>query len=599
MKILSLHIEGFGKFHDLDISFKEGLNVVYGKNEAGKSTLHTFIRGMLFGIEKQRGRAARNDVYSKYEPWKGSGTYEGWMRLESEGQIYRIQRRFQKQNKELTIVNETQGREMEPTKALLDQLRCGLSETAYDNTISIGQLKCATDGGMVAELRNYIANLNTSGSIALNITKATAYLKSQRRELENQMVPEAARSYTALLGDIRKTEQEISAPQYANQLIEYRNKKSEIKKQLDSCQKEKEGLLEKSAKGRQILLNSQFTDQESVQKYMEDTRKLYGEYQNTLAGCSKKSRTVCAVFMFLITLAFPLTAAAGISGIIALAACITAILNLGKNRRFRKELDTSTRLLQEIFARHLGDSSISQDAMNALEGRMAEFLRLSKAVEQSEQTLVQLSQEIGKLQSSEDQFSEEIEQQQRIQWELEQKLEHLADCKTRAEALKHVLTENERIQEELDAIDLAQDTMTTLSTSIRDSFGLYLNREASDLISGITGGIYTSMSIDENLDVFMNTPSKLVPIEQVSSGTMDQIYLALRLAAAKLVQNGRRDTMPLIFDDSFVLYDDERLKTALKWLVKAYDNQIIVFTCHQREAQLLTANQVKYHLIRI
>ena len=621
MKILSLHIEGFGKFHDLDISFKDGLNVVYGKNEAGKSTLHTFIRGMLFGIEKQRGRAARNDVYSKYEPWKGSGTYEGWMRLESEGQIYRIQRRFQKQNKELTIVNETQGREMEPTKALLDQLRCGLSETAYDNTISIGQLKCATDGGMVAELRNYIANLNTSGSIALNITKATAYLKSQRRELENQMVPEAARSYTALLGDIRKTEQEISAPQYANQLIEYRNKKSEIKKQLDSCQKEKEGLLEKSAKGRQILLNSQFTDQESVQKYMEDTRKLYGEYQNTLAACNKKSRTVCAVFMFLITLVFagaaglclaapelvrslvllpfPLTAAAGISGVIALAACITAILNLGKNRRFRKELDTSTRLLQEIFARHLGDSSISQDAMNALEGRMAEFLRLSKAVEQSEQTLVQLSQEIGKLQSSEDQFSEEIEQQQRIQWELEQKLEHLADCKTRAEALKHVLTENERIQEELDAIDLAQDTMTTLSTSIRDSFGLYLNREASDLISGITGGIYTSMSIDENLDVFMNTPSKLVPIEQVSSGTMDQIYLALRLAAAKLVQNGRRDTMPLIFDDSFVLYDDERLKTALKWLVKAYDNQIIVFTCHQREAQLLTANQVKYHLIRI
>ena len=354
---------------------------------------------------------------------------------------------------------------------------------------------------------------------------------------------------------------------------------------------------------------------------MEDTRKLYGEYQNTLAACNKKSRTVCAVFMFLITLVFagaaglclaapelvrslvllpfPLTAAAGISGIIALAACITAILNLGKNRRFRKELDTSTRLLQEIFARHLGDSSISQDAMNALEGRMAEFLRLSKAVEQSEQTLVQLSQEIGKLQSSEDQFSEEIEQQQRIQWELEQKLEHLADCKTRAEALKHVLTENERIQEELDAIDLAQDTMTTLSTSIRDSFGLYLNREASDLISGITGGIYTSMSIDENLDVFMNTPSKLVPIEQVSSGTMDQIYLALRLAAAKLVQNGRRDTMPLIFDDSFVLYDDERLKTALKWLVKAYDNQIIVFTCHQREAQLLTANQVRYHLVRI
>lgn len=620
MKILSLHIDGFGKLHDQDITLKDGMNVVYGKNEAGKSTLHTFIKGMLFGIERQRGRAARNDTYSRYEPWQGSGTYEGWLRLESEGQVYRIQRRFHKRSKELTIVNETLGREMEPTKVLLDQLRCGLSETAYDNTISIGQLKCATDGGMVSELRNYIANLNTTGSIALNITNATAYLKSQRRELESQLVPEAARSYTALLGEIRKIEQEISSPEYANQLIACRTKKTSIKQQLESRQKEKEGLLEKSAKGRQILLNSQFTDRDSVQSYIDDTKKLYGEYQDTLAACSRKSRTVCAVFMFIVTLLcggfagacmaapqfvnsmvnlpFPLTVAAGVTGGFAVVALAVAVVQLNKNSHLKKELDTNTRLLQEIFARHLGDSSISSDAMNALEAKMAEFLRLSKAVEQSEHTLAQLTEEISGLQVTEEQFSEEIEQQQRIQWALEQKLEHLADCKTKAESLKHVLAENERVQEELNAIDLAQDTMTALSTTIRDSFGLYLNKTASDLISGITGGIYTSMSINENLDVYMNTPGKLVPIEQVSSGTMDQIYLAVRLAAAKLVQNGR-DSMPLIFDDSFVLYDDERLKTALKWLVKAYDSQIIIFTCHQREAQLLTANQVRYHMITI
>ena len=192
MKLLNLHISGFGKFQDQDVSFEDGLNVVYGKNEAGKSTLHTFIRGMLFGIEKQRGRASKNDLYNKYEPWAGSGTYEGWLRIESSGEIYRIERRFQKKSKDLTIVNETLGREVEPTKALLDQLRCGLTETAYNNTISIGQLKCATDGGMVAELRNYIANLNTSGSIALNITKASAYLKNQRRELEAQLISQAA-----------------------------------------------------------------------------------------------------------------------------------------------------------------------------------------------------------------------------------------------------------------------------------------------------------------------------------------------------------------------------------------------------------------------
>ena len=70
MRLLELHIDGFGKFHDRTISFNDGINIIYGKNEAGKSTLHTFIRGMLFGIERGRGRAAKNDLYTKYEPWK-------------------------------------------------------------------------------------------------------------------------------------------------------------------------------------------------------------------------------------------------------------------------------------------------------------------------------------------------------------------------------------------------------------------------------------------------------------------------------------------------------------------------------------------------
>ena len=118
-----------------------------------------------------------------------------------------------------------------------------------------------------------------------------------------------------------------------------------------------------------------------------------------------------------------------------------------------------------------------------------------------------MAADISRLQEKEECVSEEIEKQQRLQWELEQKLEQLSAKKNEAEQLKHVLTENERIQEELDALDLAQETMTHLSTSIRDSFGLYLNKTASELIEGITGGIYRSMSIDQNLNIFMNTPT--------------------------------------------------------------------------------------------
>ena len=69
MRFLDLYISGFGKFHDTAVSFEDGLNVIYGKNEAGKSTIHTFIRGMLFGIERQRGRSGLNPTTA---PFTGS-----------------------------------------------------------------------------------------------------------------------------------------------------------------------------------------------------------------------------------------------------------------------------------------------------------------------------------------------------------------------------------------------------------------------------------------------------------------------------------------------------------------------------------------------
>lgn len=231
MRLLNLHINGFGKLHDCSISFEDGLNVVYGKNEAGKSTLHSFIRGMLFGMERMRGRAARTDQFSRYKPWDQKNGYQGSLRLESGGHVYRIERDFHN-SREFVVVDETLGQEVEPTKALMDQLLCGLNEAAYNNTISIGQLKSATDEGMVTELKNYIANMNTTGSMALNITKASAFLKAQRKEMERQMVPEAARSYTTLLGDIRNLERELSAPGYENHLTEYQKKKAQARAEL-------------------------------------------------------------------------------------------------------------------------------------------------------------------------------------------------------------------------------------------------------------------------------------------------------------------------------------------------------------------------------
>ena len=260
MKLLELHIEGFGKFHNKTISFHDGMNVIYGKNEAGKSTLHTFIRGMLFGIERGRGRAAKSDLYSRFEPWENSGTYEGWLRLESGGTIYRLERRFRRDSKSFQVINETLGREEEPTKALMDRILGGLNETTYNNTISIGQLKSATEDGMVNELKNYIANLNTTGNISLNITKATAFLRNQKRSLESNLVPDASKEFTSLLTEIRNLEAEIASPEYENQLSSLQKTREQVRGVIESTRAEKDELDEKLQKSKALLSEHGFSE---------------------------------------------------------------------------------------------------------------------------------------------------------------------------------------------------------------------------------------------------------------------------------------------------------------------------------------------------
>ena len=611
MRLLELHIDGFGKFHDRTISFNDGINIIYGKNEAGKSTLHTFIRGMLFGIERGRGRAAKNDLYTKYEPWENSGTYEGWLRLEKDGTIYRIERRFRKENKSLKIIDETKGLEEEVTPAFVSSLLDGLTETMYNNTISIGQLKSATEDGMVTELKNYIANMNTTGNISLNITKATAFLRNQKRSLEAGLIPEASREFTSLLAEIRNVEAEIAGPEYENQLAAYQNMRTQVKGLIDNTQTQKKDLDEKLANGKKVLSDNGFTDRASVDAMSSDAERLYSEY-NTLNGeCNKKSRKVLSGLTAVLGIAglgaaatlgyFNLTAYLPVCGAAATAAVIFFIISLfilQKDKEYHRLFDNTSSELGALLARHLGDSAVSEDAMNAFRARMGEFSKLCDMVTQSEAEIRKFLEDLSNLQTKQAGCSEMIEKQQRTQWELEKKLEHLSNCKNKAKALKRTLAENDRIHDEIVAIDLAQETMADLSSSIRDSFGLYLNKEASQYITGITGGIYDSMSIDENLNVFLNTKTKLVPLENVSSGTMDQVYLALRLAAAKLLQ-GSGSGFPLIFDDSFTQYDDERLKTALEWLASAYGGQIIIFTCHRREAQMLRARQVEFQLIEM
>lgn len=735
MRLIDLHIEGFGKFHDLDLRFAEGMNILYGHNEAGKSTLHAFLQAMLYGLERRPGIGSAAKLHKKYRPWDAPERFGGTLRLAHEGRIYRIVRDFNADDLSadgaatttaggagltggagagygaaampgtgaagtagaatlanagrasgaaapaagadacpLEIWDETAGVRVPDPRGFLQAMLGGISETAFENTVSIGQLRSATSRSMVHELKSYITNLSTTGDMSLDSAGALKLLRQQRSALEAKRVPEAAKSYAQLIGEIRNIEREIAQPEYENQLRKYQALRSEVRTEQVDRQTRREELLQKTAAQEAVLAQAGFDSGDDIRDAKEHADMLYSLCQ---IGAEPRERAIriafpllfglltilCGLAAVLITAvespAFAqrfnlapekvpgLVAAVSGSGLSATILVATSIgllvlcmllfvWRLYANAARTGFLRETAAELSAMLTKQIGTAEISDAAMESFRTHMDELLRAEEELETQRTTLAEVSAELQNLSNDERRYDVELQKQNEKQTELEGKLQHLANVKNRAEMLKRTLDENDAISTEIDAINLAAETMTELQSSIQSSFGHYLNKEAGELITGITGGVYDSMWIDQNLDIFMNTPGKIVPIEDVSSGTMDQIYLALRLAAARLIQGdtgaatstggagqagaaaeastGAAGTqtstadgsagaaearLPLIFDDSFAMYDEQRLASALRYITEIHHGQILLFTCHTREQRILENEDVKFNLIEM
>ncbi|MBR1567670.1 MAG: AAA family ATPase [Lachnospiraceae bacterium] len=104
MYISRLTLQHFGKFHNYDLALSKGMNVIYGSNEAGKTTLKDYVIGMLYGL-KPRKDADRADTYHRYQPLSGEG-YSGEMTIRQQDKGYVIERFFDKDGAEALRVRE-------------------------------------------------------------------------------------------------------------------------------------------------------------------------------------------------------------------------------------------------------------------------------------------------------------------------------------------------------------------------------------------------------------------------------------------------------------------------------------------------------------
>ena len=110
-----------------------------------------------------------------------------------------------------------------------------------------------------------------------------------------------------------------------------------------------------------------------------------------------------------------------------------------------------------------------------------------------------------------------------------------------------------------------------------------MDQKISKIMSDVTGGRYPRTEFKRNGRIFVWDKERKIPVDRLSRGTVEQIYFAVRMAAAEMLLE---EPMPVILDDVFALYDDKRLECALKWL-SSQRKQVIIFTCHKREEELL------------
>ena len=143
-----------------------------------------------------------------------------------------------------------------------------------------------------------------------------------------------------------------------------------------------------------------------------------------------------------------------------------------------------------------------------------------------------------------------------------------------------------QLQGEYDALHLAMEALTGANTAIQNRFSPQLSRRTAEIFQALTEGRYTGAALDRSFHLTAQPAGDPIDrdIQLLSAGTADQLYLAARLAICQLVLPAEKE-IPLILDDALANFDDDRCAAALRWLRReAEHRQILLFTCHSREA---------------
>ena len=648
MRLDKLKINAYGKLKDKEITLDNHINVIHGENEAGKSTILNFMINMLYGISKNKNGKAYSD-FEKYKPWD-TEEFSGKIEYTLDNQeTFEVFRDFKKKNPQIFNdkkediskqfnIDKSKGNEFfyEQTK---------MDETLFLSTIVVNQEQVKLEKSEQTILIQKIANLVGTGED--NVSYKRAIDRINRRQLEEIGTQKSReKPLNKLLRENENLEEE------KNELEKYKNKKYEIEenkknqlKKIKNLEKEKEELKKiKKILKKEKIENEKIKIKENIKNEndkkinlnkkeildIENGNKKIIEKNNQKINKLIKNKNklknkfiILFILLCLINIIQFIFIKNTIFKYIFLLTLPTflifSIIYLKNKKNKIKILEKENKEEEEKINNeknnYLNENKIIEKNNNELQNEINELKnnvnsKINLEIEKIKNNYLNKikNNEIIKINHLNN-INEEIEKKQKEFNIAKIKLHELDFDKENVEPQidnlmkieEKLVNNNEKIVnlKKLEkSMNLAKELLGKAYEKMKNTVTPKFTENLSKNINEITNGKYTNVMVqDDNGLVVELENGNYVEANRLSVGTIDQLYLSLRLS---MIEDLSKEKMPIILDEAFAYYDTQRLKNILKYLANTYqDRQIIIFTCTEREKNIFDECKLSYHLINL
>ena len=641
MKINEIKINSYGNLKNKEINFKNGVNIVYGDNEKGKSTLLNCIVNMLYGTSKIKKGKDISD-YDKYKPWN-SEEFSGKMSYELDnGKKYEIFREFGKKSPQVYDENmEDISKSFSIDKSTGNEFfyeQTGVDEQTFISTVVSFQNEVELDNQTQNILLQKMANTSSTGSEEISYKKAIEKLnKKQLEEVgTNRSQGKTINVVMARINELQN--QEHSLKQYENYKYEVEEKIGDLEKNFDEVKYKSEFL------SKLKNINQNFGNEMQKLKYSEGKideiegkiQALINEKENlktNYKGIEQEKTKKCnimpniALVVILIAIAIIMFITLKENKIIAFIPILLAAVMLGITSSKYKKSKKKSRAMQKEYERvNDFNNSIQRRAyeidaqIEILEKNKDEYVSEAERIRNENiKNINNLKENLKSEYSNKINISsmlyyfnttdltDEIEKNQRILNDSNLELHRLNLDKDNIVPKLNELVENEEtmeyLKEELQALNKKNDAINMVKEIIEISYQKMRSEvtpkftdNLSRNMSYITENKYNKVVFSESEGILVEMPNgEYKNANLLSKGTIQQLYIAFRLS---LVDEICQEKMPVIFDEIFAFCDDTRMQEMLK-IISTYSNehQIILFTCTNREENILKNINIEFNKV--